>query len=138
MPRPDSCGEAIARSIVTNKISKEEQPMTIPIRVRGIDRGTEQRGGTDNRVRRRPIRRKPARCLGVPCGPEWSKGGVDKLCRITATLNHGSPVRILEKGTEVLPTVNQAARRLRNRIGRNIQRSNRPELRKFRESIRAA
>ena len=33
------------------------------------------------------------------------KGGVDKLCQIIAKLSHGNPVVILEKGTEVLPTV---------------------------------
>jgi ribosome-associated translation inhibitor RaiA len=66
------------------------------------------------------------------------KGGVDKLCQITANLSRGNAVLILEKGTGILPTVNRAAHRLGPRVGRNIQRRNRPQMRRFRDSIRVA
>ncbi|MCC6362492.1 MAG: hypothetical protein IT165_03155 [Bryobacterales bacterium] len=51
------------------------------------------------------------------------RGGVDKLCQITAELRGGMPVLILETGDELLPTVNRAVKRLSYRIGRTIQRS---------------
>jgi putative sigma-54 modulation protein len=66
------------------------------------------------------------------------KGGVDKLCQITANLGRGSPVLILEKGTEIFSMAHRAACRLGHRIGRNIQRRRRPDLQRFRESIRVA
>ncbi|MEO8098542.1 MAG: hypothetical protein ABI811_12640 [Acidobacteriota bacterium] len=64
------------------------------------------------------------------------KGGVDKLCHITATPISGDRVLILERGTEVLDTVQRAARSLKHRLGKDVQRRNRPPARKFRESIR--
>ena len=66
------------------------------------------------------------------------KGGVDKLCQITANLSRGNPVLILEKGTDILSMVNRAASRVGHRIGRNLQHRRRPDLRRFHESIRAA
>jgi hypothetical protein len=121
-------------------ITKKEQPMTIPIRVRGIELTDELSKGVERSILF-AVDRYAGKLHDVSVyladlnGP---KGGVDKLCQITAILSQGNPVLILEKGTEVLPTVNRAARRLGHRIGRNIQRRNRPELRKFRKSIRAA
>ncbi len=49
------------------------------------------------------------------------RGGVDKLCQITADLRGAMPVLILERGDDLLVTVNRAARRLGYRIGRRIQ-----------------
>jgi ribosome-associated translation inhibitor RaiA len=49
------------------------------------------------------------------------RGGVDKLCQITADMRGTMPVLILEKGDDLLATVNRAARRLGYRIGRRIQ-----------------
>ena len=54
------------------------------------------------------------------------KGGVDKLCQVTATLRRGKPVLILEKGPEILPTINRALDRVGHSIGRSIQRWKRP------------
>jgi ribosome-associated translation inhibitor RaiA len=54
------------------------------------------------------------------------KGGVDKLCQITAVLRRGKPVMILEQGSDVMPTVNTALNRLGNSIGRTIARWKRP------------
>ena len=54
------------------------------------------------------------------------KGGVDKLCQITATLRRGNPVMILERGSEIVPTVNRALGRLGHSIGRTIERWKRP------------
>ena len=50
------------------------------------------------------------------------RGGVDKLCQITADLRRRMPVLILEKGENLLATVNRATRRLSYRIGKTIQR----------------
>lgn len=50
------------------------------------------------------------------------RGGVDKLCQITADLKGSTPVLILEKGDDLLATVNRAVRRLGYRIGRRVQR----------------
>jgi ribosome-associated translation inhibitor RaiA len=66
------------------------------------------------------------------------KGGVDKLCQITANLRgRGKPIAILEKGTDILPAVYRATRRLRNRIAGSVQRRNRPVARRFRATVRA-
>lgn len=67
------------------------------------------------------------------------KGGVDKLCQITANLRgRSNPVLILERGPEILPAVTRAAHRLANRIGERIRRRNRPTARRFRATVRAA
>ena len=50
------------------------------------------------------------------------RGGVDMLCQITAELRGAMPVLILEKGDDLLTTVNRAANRLGYRIGRRIDR----------------
>jgi putative sigma-54 modulation protein len=125
---------------MTPTIFGERQPMTIDIRARGIDFTDE-------------LRKAVERCIGFAVdrydtqlekisvylvdlnGP---KGGVDKLCQLTANLCRGNPVLIREKGTEILSIVNRAARRLGYRIGRNLQHQHRPDLRRFHESIRAA
>jgi hypothetical protein len=60
------------------------------------------------------------------------KGGVDKICQITANLKRGKPVMILERGSEILPTVNRALTRLAHSIGRSIQRLNRPSAERAR------
>ncbi len=51
------------------------------------------------------------------------RGGVDKLCQITAELKGCLPVMILETGEDVAGAVNRASRRLGYRIGRRIARS---------------
>ena len=50
------------------------------------------------------------------------RGGVDKLCQITADLRGAEPVRILETGVDVIAVVNRAVRRLGYRIGRCVHR----------------
>jgi ribosome-associated translation inhibitor RaiA len=50
------------------------------------------------------------------------RGGVDKLCQITAEIRGAKPVRILEKGDDLVTAVNRAARRLGYRIGRRVHR----------------
>lgn len=54
------------------------------------------------------------------------RGGVDKICQITADLDHGDPVMILEEGIEIEPTVNRAVGKLSYRIGRRLQRRRQP------------
>jgi putative sigma-54 modulation protein len=114
--------------------------MKIDVRVRGIDFTDELRKGVERIISFAVDRYdtqvdKISVYLADLNGP---KGGVDKLCQITANLSRGNPVLILEKGTEILSMVNRAARRLGHRIGRNVQRRHRPDLQRFRESIRAA
>ena len=114
--------------------------MTIDVRVRGID-FTDELHKAVERIIAFAVDRYDTQVDKISVyvadlnGP---KGGVDKLCQITANLSRGNPVLILEKGTEILSMVNRAARRLGHRIGRNIQRRRRPDLQRFRESIRAA
>lgn len=68
-----------------------------------------------------------------------SKGGIDKLCQITATLRgRRSPILILEKTTEILAAISLAAHRLGNRIEQSIRRRNRSAARRFRATVRAA
>ncbi len=40
------------------------------------------------------------------------RGGIDKLCQITADVRGTRPVQILESGDDLMTTVNRAARRL--------------------------
>jgi ribosome-associated translation inhibitor RaiA len=54
------------------------------------------------------------------------KGGVDKICQITANLKRGKPVMILERGSEILPSVNRALGRLGHSVSRSIQRLKKP------------
>jgi ribosome-associated translation inhibitor RaiA len=66
------------------------------------------------------------------------RGGVDKLCQITADVKGTRPVAILERGYDLATMVNRAARRLRYHVGRNIERLHTPGARQYRMSIRAA
>ena len=66
------------------------------------------------------------------------KGGVDKLCQITADLRgRSNPVLILERATKILPAVKRAVHRLGNRIGGRIRRRKQLEARRFRATVRA-
>ena len=102
--------------------------MMISIRVRGIEWTDELREGVE-RSAAFALDRYDSQVSQVSVyladlnGP---KGGVDKLCQITATLKRGNPVLILEKGSEILPTVNRALGRVAHSIGRKIQRGKRP------------
>ncbi len=102
--------------------------MTISIRVRGIEWTDELR---------KEVERSVAFALGryqthvnhvsvYLVDLNGPKGGADKLCQMTATLRSGNRVFILEKGSEIVPTVNRAVDHLRYRIGRSIQRWKRP------------
>lgn len=66
------------------------------------------------------------------------RGGVDKLCQITADLRGSRSVLILEIGDDLLGVVTRAARRLGYRVGRSIQRLRTPPAREYRTTIRAA
>jgi len=50
------------------------------------------------------------------------RGGVDKMCQITADVKAGRPVLILERGADLSSMVHRAARRLGYRIARQTQR----------------
>ena len=120
--------------------SENESPAIIDVRFRGINLTEELRKAVETIVafavdRYQTQVGKVSVYLADLNGP---KGGVDKLCQITAKLTGGRPVLILERGSEMLTTVNRAARRLGHRIGQNVQRRNRPDSQRFRESIRAA
>ena len=125
---------------MTRIIAQDQLPVTIDFRVRGIDFTDELRNAVERIVKFAVDRYetqvdKISVYLADLNGP---KGGVDKLCQITANLSRGNPVLILEKGSEILTTVHRAARGLGHRIGRNVQRRNRPDPQRFRESIRVA
>jgi putative sigma-54 modulation protein len=120
--------------------NQPQLPVTIYFRVRGIDFTDELRKAVERIVvfaldRYHPQMDKISVYMADLNGP---KGGVDKLCQITAKLSRGNPVLILEQGSEILTTVNRAAHRLGHRIGRAVQRQNRPDSRRFRQSIRTA
>lgn len=66
------------------------------------------------------------------------RGGVDKLCQITADLKGSGPVMILEKGDDLLAAVNRAARRLGYRIGCQVRRRRIAGAPEHRTTIRAA
>lgn len=66
------------------------------------------------------------------------RGGVDKLCHITANVRGAKPVIIMEKGDDVAAIVNRAARRLGYRIGRCVHRRRIPGAPEHRGTIRAA
>jgi hypothetical protein len=66
------------------------------------------------------------------------RGGVDKLCQITADIRGARPVLILEKGDDLEAVVNRAARRLSHRVGRRLHRLRAPYRREYRSTIRAA
>jgi hypothetical protein len=119
---------------------KERQPIRIDVRVKGIE-FTEELGKAVERIIAFAVDRHVLQVDSISVyladlnGP---KGGVDKLCQITANLTRGNPLLILEEGYEILSMVNRAAHRLGHRIARTLQRRRRPDLQKFRESIRAA
>ena len=73
--------------------------------------------------------------LGDLNGP---RGGIDKLCQITAAIRGARPVFILEKGDEFHAVVNRAAKRLGYRVGRRTQRQRMPHQREYRATVRAA
>ena len=117
--------------------NQDRVPVTIDFRVRGIEFTDKLRKAVERIVvfaldRYETQMDKISVYMADLNGP---KGGIDKLCQITAKLSRGNPVLILEQGSEILTTVNRAAHRLGHRIGRAVQRRNRPS-RRFRQSIR--
>ena len=66
------------------------------------------------------------------------RGGVDKVCQITAEICGARPVLILEIGDDLKAVVSRAARRLRYRVGRRVHRQRMPQQREYRGTIRAA
>ena len=66
------------------------------------------------------------------------RGGVDKLCHITADVRGARPVVIVERGEDLLAVVNRAARRLGYRIGRSIHRGRVAGAPEHRATIRVA
>lgn len=73
-------------------------------------------------------------CLTDLNGP---RGGVDKLCHITADMRGANPVIIKEKGEDVITAINRAARRLTYRIGRRLHRRRIAGAPEHRTTIRA-
>lgn len=74
-------------------------------------------------------------CLSDLNGP---RGGVDKVCQVTAEIRGARPVLILEKGDDLQAVVSRAARRLGYRVGRRADRQLMPHQREYRGTIRAA
>lgn len=66
------------------------------------------------------------------------RGGVDKLCQLTAELRGAAPVTILEKGANLETVINRAARRLGYRAGRRLDRRRVAGAPEHRATIRAA
>jgi putative sigma-54 modulation protein len=110
------------------RTKQKELGMTSSIRVRDIEWTDELREKVERRVAF-ALDRYGAQVSHVSLyiadlnGP---KGGVDKLCQVTATLRRAKPVLILEKDSEILPTINRALDRLGHSIGRSTQRWKRP------------
>ncbi|HEY7305686.1 MAG TPA: HPF/RaiA family ribosome-associated protein [Bryobacteraceae bacterium] len=50
------------------------------------------------------------------------RGGVDTICRLTATLHDGGTIRIKEKHTNLMGAISRAAKRFRNVISRRMGR----------------
>jgi putative sigma-54 modulation protein len=126
--------------MMTPIIPVDHLPVRIDVRARGIDFTDELRNAVERIVGFATDRYKMqvdhiSVYLFDLNGP---KGGIDKICQITANLRRANAVLILEKGVGILTMVNRAARRLGHRIGQNVQRRNRPDSQRFRESIRAA
>jgi ribosome-associated translation inhibitor RaiA len=48
------------------------------------------------------------------------RGGVDTVCRLTATLHDGGTIRIKEKHTNLMGAISRAAKRFRNVISRRM------------------
>jgi putative sigma-54 modulation protein len=134
-------GGAIASSNSENQqFAKRTRPMNISIPVRDIECTPQLRKDVERSIRFGVDRYKPqvnevSVYLADLNGP---KGGVDKLCQITANFRgRSNPVLILERAREILPAINRAAHRLGNRIAGRIRRRNRPSARRFRATIRA-
>ena len=72
-------------------------------------------------------------CLADLNGP---RGGVDKLCHITAAIRGAKRVVISETGSSLLAVIGRAARRLGYRIGRNIERRRHTSTPEQRATIR--
>ena len=73
-------------------------------------------------------------CLSDRNGP---RGGVDKVCRMTAYVRGISPVLISESGDDLLAVIGRVARRLGFRIRSRIERRQRSGA-KYRATIRSA
>jgi putative sigma-54 modulation protein len=65
------------------------------------------------------------------------RGGVDKLCRITADVRGAEPIRISESAAGLLSAFGRAVRRLGYRIGTSIDRRRRSGAPEHRKTIRA-
>lgn len=73
-------------------------------------------------------------CLSDLNGP---RGGVDKLCRMTAYVRGIRPILISEKGANLVAVIGRAGRRLGSRIRGNIERRRRSGTSKYRATIRS-
>ena len=67
-----------------------------------------------------------------------SRGPRVLLCQMTAILKGAKPALILQRGQDVISTVNRAARRLNYHIGKNINRARMPDAKEYRATVRAA
>ena len=54
------------------------------------------------------------------------RGGVSRLCQMTARFRNGRLIRILQKDSEIEPAIKRAADRLKHALGRNASRAKRP------------
>jgi hypothetical protein len=66
------------------------------------------------------------------------RGGIDKLCLMTADIRGAQPVRIQEKGEDLEGVLYRAARRLAYRVGKRVHHKRMPHQREYRHTIRAA
>ncbi len=51
------------------------------------------------------------------------RGGVDTVCRLTATFHKGGTIRIEERDTSIMGAIGRAAKRFRNVISRRVGRT---------------
>jgi len=54
------------------------------------------------------------------------RGGMDKLCQVTARFKNGKRARIHQTGTDLEAAIKNAADRLKHRISRTLSRAKRP------------
>jgi ribosome hibernation promoting factor len=112
--------------------------MEIAVRIRDLDWNENFQQLVERRINYAVDRHKHrigriSVCLSDLNGP---RGGVDKLCQMTADVRGIGTVLITETGSDLAEAIGNAARRLGLRIGRSIERRRSSGVPNRRTSIR--
>ena len=114
--------------------------MPITVRVRNLEWGEELQQRVA-RIIEFAVDRHMVRIAGISvylADSNGPRGGVEKLCQITAELRGAEAVMILEKHTELMASVHRAARRLGYRIAQRVRRVRVAGSPEHRATVRAA